>query len=635
MRVLLVFFPFIFMGFILAVENSPKQNRIFLRDILLSAAVMWGTILLAITEGSSLIKQLNRTVLTACWGGVDVLLAALLVFMWWKRRKESFKFDISAWLAPLKRIGSESRLEWGMVGLLAVMILVLGWVASVYPPNNNDSMTYHLARVMHWQQNQSLAPYATSIDRQIQMPPFTEEIFLNLTELTGSSQADNFVQFGAYLICLLGVSSITARLGGKKTAQQAAALICAAIPMAVLQATSTQNDLTAAAWLICFIDLGFILVERPTRRLAVLTGLPLGLALLTKTTSYVFALPFCIWFAVRLFQNRKIRAIGLGALIVGILLLTNLGHFSRMYAVYGNPLGPTDFYRNQAVSAAGFSSNLIRNTALNFMPDYQDGVLRNDLNTQISRGFAALHRLTGLQTLDLRFSIPAGDVFSTANQASEDLIGNPIHLGLILIVCTAIVPLAKKKKIEHNGVVFFVCTLCSFLLYCLVFKWQLWGNRLLLPVFVLFSPLIALVCFNHRFSHSLILPILIGLAACNTIVYNHNRPILPDKYNLPYGDIYWRYYGSDMKNAAKKISRHNCQNVGVVMAGDSMEYLLWFALDQDGFQGRIEHIRVPNETAKFEDPGFSPCVVYVETGQLDGYADWNSEVSENGTIYFK
>lgn len=306
MRVLLLFLPYPLILSILLLRHGPGEKPFTFRDLLLIALVLWSTLLWAVCEGLSPFHWLERRTLTFCWGILNLGLILLLLHTW----KHGKRTHLRGWLAPLKSLGGDSKGEWAALLLLAGMIVCLGWVASVYPPNNNDSMTYPLARVMHWQQNRSLAPYATPIERQILMPPFTEEIFLQLTELTGSSQADNYVQFGAYLVCLVGGSLLTYRLGGRKIAQIATALICAGIPITVLQATSTQNDLTAAAWLIIFVNFGILLVKTPSFRFAMLTGLGLGLAILTKTTSYIFALPFCIAFGLDLLQHQKWRGAG-------------------------------------------------------------------------------------------------------------------------------------------------------------------------------------------------------------------------------------------------------------------------------------------------------------------------------------
>ena len=68
--------------------------------------------------------------------------------------------------------------EWGYAAIILFIIFTLAFVAYVYPPNTYDSMTYHLPRVMHWAQDRSLVPYPTSIERQIQMQPLAELIYL-------------------------------------------------------------------------------------------------------------------------------------------------------------------------------------------------------------------------------------------------------------------------------------------------------------------------------------------------------------------------------------------------------------------------------------------------------------------------
>ena len=48
------------------------------------------------------------------------------------------------------------------LALLLVLILTTGLASA---PNNYDSMTYHLPRVMHWLQSESVAHYYTPISR--------------------------------------------------------------------------------------------------------------------------------------------------------------------------------------------------------------------------------------------------------------------------------------------------------------------------------------------------------------------------------------------------------------------------------------------------------------------------------------
>jgi hypothetical protein len=128
-------------------------------------------------------------------------------------------------------------------GFLAVILFVTFFIAVVYPPNNWDSMTYHLPRIEHWLQNKSLNHYYTSIDRQLLSAPFAEILILQGRALSGDDYLANLVQWFSFLGSIIGISKIAGRLGMNRKMQIVSALFFATVPMAILQASSTQTDL--------------------------------------------------------------------------------------------------------------------------------------------------------------------------------------------------------------------------------------------------------------------------------------------------------------------------------------------------------------------------------------------------------
>src|SRR5205823_14963337 len=71
--------------------------------------------------------------------------------------------------------------------ILAVALLT-GLTALAAWPNEWDSMAYHLGRVLHWTQNQSVAHYPTNIGRQLLNPPWSGFAILQLTLLGGEER---------------------------------------------------------------------------------------------------------------------------------------------------------------------------------------------------------------------------------------------------------------------------------------------------------------------------------------------------------------------------------------------------------------------------------------------------------------
>jgi hypothetical protein len=79
------------------------------------------------------------------------------------------------------------------------------------------------------------------------MAPLHEFNMLHLHLLVDSDMLDGFVQLLSFVICVVGASEVARLLGGSREVQMASAVIAAVIPSAVLEATSTQNNLFAAA----------------------------------------------------------------------------------------------------------------------------------------------------------------------------------------------------------------------------------------------------------------------------------------------------------------------------------------------------------------------------------------------------
>ncbi len=112
-------------------------------------------------------------------------------------------------------------------------------------------MTYHLSRVMHWQQQQSLSYFPTPNLRELHAGPWAEMAVLQGQILIGRDRLAASVQWIAMIGCLIGVSYIAKLLGGSGEAQALAAFITVTIPMGILQSTSTQTDYVVSLWLVC------------------------------------------------------------------------------------------------------------------------------------------------------------------------------------------------------------------------------------------------------------------------------------------------------------------------------------------------------------------------------------------------
>ena len=111
-------------------------------------------------------------------------------------------------------------------------------------------MTYHMPRVAHWSQAGSVAHYPTHILRQLWLGPWAEFAIMHLYVLTGGDRLANLVQWLAFAGCIVGSAVVAGALGGgpwRAGWRRSPARPC---PMAISQASSTQNDLVASFWLL-------------------------------------------------------------------------------------------------------------------------------------------------------------------------------------------------------------------------------------------------------------------------------------------------------------------------------------------------------------------------------------------------
>lgn len=249
-----------------------------------------------------------------------------------------------------------------VVGAYSVGFLL----ALLLPPNNWDSMTYHLSRVGYWlQQRAFYPPWNPSNVIQTMYPVGAEVLLLWIVLCTGSDAHTCLVQWTAAVAGMIAIFG-TARLWRATRAQAGfAALVWASFPEIMLQSTSTQNDLTAAVFLLagCYFCMIGLLANH--RNALLLSGLGIGLAIGTKIT-VLLALPGIVAAAALLWQRRRLpwQRLTLWATAcaasVGVLALHT---FVANAVVYGHPFGPGDFRRETSAGHDFGPGFVIENTA--------------------------------------------------------------------------------------------------------------------------------------------------------------------------------------------------------------------------------------------------------------------------------
>ena len=595
------------------------------RGCFLLAAVVWGVLAALGTEILSLCHAFTFGYVLVFW----ILASGLAGFIVWKNNRR----EKPPALAFPKTF---SGLDYAFLGSLAFILLIVALTALSSVPNNWDSLTYHMGRVVHWAQNNSVVHYPTHIMRQLWKAPWAEFTITHFYILAGSDRLANLVQWFSMLGSWIGVSLLAAQLGADRRGQLITTLAAATLPMGILQGSSTQNDYVTAFWLICFVN--FILffktqntdanLKKWTPLIVSAAGASLGLGILTKEITYIYALPFLFWFAFLLLKNCRRDSVKYGVLFFAILLILNAGHYQRNFGLYKKILAPTP-------DAADLRAAVFTPTAL------LSNVVRN-IGSQLSTPFPAMNAAVdrAVENLHTRLRIDLTDPATTFgeykfqipnNPFHEDNAGNAVYI-LLSFACVILFLkqklLAKKKNTPPgfcDTTKYFVSVTAAFLLLSFLFKWQPWGSRLLLPLNILYAPFIGLVL--NRIKNENILwtvSFLLFLLSLPWIFYNEAHPLVGKKnsFNTERREQYFTNnpgFCYSYQQTAKAIRSRGCTDIGLFWSENSWEYPWWPLLAGDR-KIRIEHVNIQNISAALPYPAgtFTPCAV-IDDNSVESY----------------
>ncbi len=586
----------------------------------LQGGVAWGTFLALATEGLSLARRLTTGWLVLAWG---MLAGALLAWQLSRARRGA-----RGATAP-PRAERPSRLLRGLwlgVVLLLAVVALTGLVAA---PNNWDSLAYHLPRVVQWAQAHELRHFPTPYLPQLLHPPFSEFVILHLQLLTGGDRFYNSVQWLALAGSVLGASVIAGQLGAGVRGQTFAAVVAATLPMAILQGSSTQNDLVVSFWIICFAVFArrTLDAEQVGFTDALWLGASLGLAMLTKATSYFFLAPFVVWVAVAGIVRLRWGAWRPALVIAGLALLLNVGHFGRNVALMGRPLASGEESTNQIRTPAAITSVVIRNLALHV------GTRSVAINDRIDGAIRTVHGWLGLDVNDPRTTC-WGQFWINRLNTYEDAAGNPVHLALIV---AALAALAWRRALHGALGAHLLAVGAGFFLFCLMLRYQPWHSRLHTPLFLLAAPAVGCALEGTRWRRMAdVTAALLLLAATPWLVFNRQRSLLDLGYYFPSIfrtsriDQYFTHPDArplrDEYVSAAEVVRRRGGDVGLLLPEDAFEYPLWVLLEPGRKVGRLGNVGVKNLSSRTAGPRpFQPPTVLRLRESYYGVAGWSTE----------
>jgi len=499
---------------------------------------------------------------------------------------------VVAWVRFRPRINATWRflpLESSFVAVILAMGGVVALTAILSPPNSADAMAYHLPRVVYWAQSGSVAFFSTPYLNQIMLQPLAEYFMLHTYVLSGGDRLINLIAFAAYAGSIAGVSAIAAALGLASRSQAWAALFCATLPNAVLQASGAKNDFLLAFWLVCAVYF-------TARREGLWLALSAALALATKGTAYLFLPPLLVYAAAVLPRRQLLW-------IAAAICVINGPQFARNLQLSGSPLGFDSAqgdgvfrWRNEHLTWKPAVSNALRHTS------EQLGARSSGWNQAVYEVVTRIHGALGLDPQDRDTTWPGARYGPPLNANHEANANNRWHL--LLLAAAALFALATRNRL---WTLYAAALVPAFLLFCLYLKWQPFLARLELPLFVVGAPLAAFLVEKLRYpAVAVLLAIFLVNNARPALFQNWTRPLKgpnslwatsrDDNYFSDMGQ--WNNRASYLESV-DRTARSGCAAVGLDISENQLEYPFQALLRERNPRARFVHTGVTNASARY------------------------------------
>jgi len=509
--------------------GRPAREAALIAFTVITAAV------LVLIETLSAFAAITPLWIGASWAGLSVLGAILL------------RTRVVAGVARLREPVAERWGAWDVVTALVLGIFAAGALASalLYPATNNDSLAYHMPRIFFWFQNHSVSFYPTADARQLFSSPLVEYFALNLKALAlGSDRLAGLVQWLSYVFSLIAVSLVAARLGATRRGQQVATVVAASVPMAVLQATTTQTDLTCALWILVTVYCVASVAgqERTVQRIsfwwALWAGTSAGLAIQAKPTAYLVLWPFFLWLVRASFARcgwKRAAALG-GVSLLCVVLLNSAWYLRNAEALNGDflALTPPDNQQIliQARDPVSIATTALKNTSMLL------GTPSARVNGVITDGVRAIVRTLGADIENPLTKLnPTGPFSVEAAFAHHDLAPAPFTLALVGLA--ALILLSHRSMRSAPMIGYASCAAVAFAVCAGLLRWNPWITRILLAPLLVLAPIVGVAftvvegsrerVLNAVLGCALALAVALGLLA---MTFDATNPLVPQPWGV-------------------------------------------------------------------------------------------------------
>ncbi|MDF0693811.1 glycosyltransferase family 39 protein [Aquirufa ecclesiirivi] len=435
----IAFISFILMNYKVASKISNKN----LEEILIIGFTIYTSSIILTGYGLSALDLWNSRIL---WAIVPFFITSL-IYYFFQRPVFAFEMEhISAFKVIGHAIQTTHQTYVKLTGVERFIFACLFWsflvvcalqITLVFnsPPNEWDSMTGHLNRVIYFLKQGSMSHFIGTnwnIDTyprsfcSLQVYPFLMSRY--------NEYLFKLPNIGSYWIISFGIYGILKNLGVKFKTRLFLSMLFLFLPNVLMQSITTETDIVLAAYL-CSIVYYLVAYRKQEKTIYLyLAGLTFGLALSHKITFVFSFIPLLILYAYCFLPVIQKKAFFVFkhviiAHLLGIVLFVAATGYISNFIHYGHPIGPPTATQHQSVERAGSLGNLFVQGSRNV----------------VRYGFD-LFNLDGLR------NIMVVEKLNHMMKTPFRVIDQGLHLGLERVTEFTIIPFTFDKRFEfYNG----------------------------------------------------------------------------------------------------------------------------------------------------------------------------------------
>lgn len=639
----IVFFLFLFIYF------GKKQN------VVEAVMISWLFVTLCtwtITEFFGMFSLINTISAGVSWSLICIVLAV------WGIRSRLFHQAIDHIVQGFKK--GEYKCDLNLICVIAFCLLI-SIMAILRSQSLVDNLYHRLTKIMHWIQDGNVGYFATSTPSEIQYSSLTEYMNMHIFLLMGSDRVITIVQIGAYLSSACCVYGIGRKLGVSPRCAWLGVWIYLLIPMVIIETLTTQTDVTAAAYLLCFvyflldyIHADKLIMDKKGAISAVCLALSAMFGYLAKPTVCFAMIVFFIWMCIVRLLKRDRFVVLMQYAVIGVMiaLILFLPSYIRKYQYRHAP--------NTAGSEAGTVTEIeadIAESVTNGIMDprvFMAVSIRNLAANSTSRCFPRVNDLIRyfVNKCDRVLHYESDNDFWVMVALGFGETSEPSPAIMFFCLVSWICVVTRFSKVNKIQFAYLICATLALIIQSGLMGYTHYRQRYLIGVMAVLCPAFVMILdcirisLNRKMQIAAATIVISGFGVVNLLTYE-----IPDVIFGLQGDKLHGYFMDDGDNELyyklmlDYINENDYRTVGMFWR-IPYEYVFWQGIDN---LERMEHVNIFElwgASAKLEDYDFIPdCIVitetpiYYEEGDLfechgqTYVCGWRADNAENGMNY--